>query len=282
MRSSKFYKKFAFLIDVSCSRITHRHRRIISGKLFEIFTCANRKYGIQLKLPERTSKVSPECRSPSGSRSYATLKAVERGDNADSLCLDLAKISIRSWGALNGRDANPIMMLDRAVCSAIRSRGLLLIILLSASGCSRQSQNPRLSSATVIFVCQHGAAKSVIAAAYFNQLAAQRNLNFHAIARGVTPQEDLSSATVAGLQKDGVPFSKEKPQALTPTDVRTAVRVVAFCPLPQSLSGARHLDSFDVLAPTDGYEASRNDIVAHVRKMIEQMSAERGNGMAEE
>jgi arsenate reductase len=37
----------------------------------------------------------------------------------------------------------------------------------------------------VVFVCEHGAAKSVIAAAYFNKLAKERNLPYEAVCRGM-------------------------------------------------------------------------------------------------
>ena len=39
----------------------------------------------------------------------------------------------------------------------------------------------------IIFVCEHGAGKSVIAAAYFNKLAAERGLPDRAIYRGANP-----------------------------------------------------------------------------------------------
>jgi protein-tyrosine-phosphatase len=42
---------------------------------------------------------------------------------------------------------------------------------------------------TIIFVCEHGAAKSVIAAAYFNRFAEQRGLNLRAAARGTNPDD---------------------------------------------------------------------------------------------
>ena len=41
---------------------------------------------------------------------------------------------------------------------------------------------------TVVFVCEHGAAKSVIATAYFNKIAAERGLRARAVYRGVNPQ----------------------------------------------------------------------------------------------
>jgi len=128
-------------------------------------------------------------------------------------------------------------------------------------------------SPTVLFICEHGAAKSVIAAAYFNKLAAERHLNFRALARGTTAQPDLSVSAVSGLQKDEVPFPREKPRKATRQEVQRAVRVVAFCPVPDSLSGPKRLDTSDVPAPDAGYEASRDAIISRVKALIEELAS---------
>ena len=125
---------------------------------------------------------------------------------------------------------------------------------------------------TVVFVCEHGAARSVIAAAWFNKLAAERHLPYVAIARGVAPQDALSTATVAGLKKEGISFPNEKPRALTDVEAAEAVRVVAFCPLPRSAKPTR-LESFEVPAPSDGYDQARDAILIHVRKLIHDLEA---------
>jgi arsenate reductase len=44
----------------------------------------------------------------------------------------------------------------------------------------------------IIFVCEHGAAKSVIAATYFNHLAEKAGSARRAIARGINPERELS------------------------------------------------------------------------------------------
>ena len=44
-------------------------------------------------------------------------------------------------------------------------------------------------SSIVLFVCEHGSAKSAIAAARVNKLARERNLNAHAMSRGPDPEE---------------------------------------------------------------------------------------------
>ena len=46
---------------------------------------------------------------------------------------------------------------------------------------------PSTRDKAVVFVCEHGAAKSVVATAYFNTLAAERGLPFRATFRGTAP-----------------------------------------------------------------------------------------------
>ena len=54
-----------------------------------------------------------------------------------------------------------------------------LIVMVAA-------QTPSRPNPAVVFVCEHGAAKSVIATAYFNKLAAERGLPFRATFRGTS------------------------------------------------------------------------------------------------
>jgi arsenate reductase (thioredoxin) len=93
-------------------------------------------------------------------------------------------------------------------------------------------QNDRASSeGTIVFVCEHGSAKSVVAAAYFNQIANQRGLKLHAIARGTNPDPQISPAAAKGLADDGLEFVA-KPSRLTESDTQKATQIVSFCELP--------------------------------------------------
>src|SRR4051812_13409076 len=90
-----------------------------------------------------------------------------------------------------------------------------------------------VASPVIVFVCEHGAAKSVIATAYFNQLAMERRLPFRATFRGTAPQDDLSVRAVAGLQADGITVPAGKPAAITDGDVANATHIFAIgCTLP--------------------------------------------------
>jgi len=55
---------------------------------------------------------------------------------------------------------------------------------------------------TVIFVCEHGAAKSIIAATYLNKIAIEKGLNLQVFARGTDPDIELSRYAVTGLLED--------------------------------------------------------------------------------
>ena len=57
------------------------------------------------------------------------------------------------------------------------------------------SSRPAAKPETVVFVCEHGSAKSVIAAAHFNHLAAEKGLPYRAIARGCAPQKVRPAAS---------------------------------------------------------------------------------------
>src|SRR5436190_17724408 len=85
-----------------------------------------------------------------------------------------------------------------------------------------QSANAPAKAPSVNFVCEHGAAKSVIATAYFNKLAAERGLPYRATFCGTSPQDDLSTRAVSGLRADGIAIPDEKPSAIASDDVARA------------------------------------------------------------
>ena len=64
---------------------------------------------------------------------------------------------------------------------------VLLLWLVVGSPCLLPSQTPHLSVANshapskVLFVCEHGAALSIVSAAYFNKIAREEHLPFQAI-----------------------------------------------------------------------------------------------------
>ena len=81
---------------------------------------------------------------------------------------------------------------------------------------------------TVLFVCLHGAAKSVLAAADFERLAAARGAPLGAAAAGVEPDPAVSPAVARLLLAEGVDVRGQQPRQVTADDLRAAWRVVSF------------------------------------------------------
>lgn len=125
----------------------------------------------------------------------------------------------------------------------------------------------------VLFVCLHGAAKSVVAAAHFRRLAAARGLPIDAVATGVEPDAVLAPTAVDGLAGEGLAASPARPRPVTLYDLGRATRVVSFgCEV--SLDRGRSADQWDVPAVGDGYRAARDQIAARVERLVSELAAE--------
>jgi protein-tyrosine-phosphatase len=143
-------------------------------------------------------------------------------------------------------------------------------VLLACSGSPARAPE-------VVFVCEHGAAKSVVAAEYFNKLAAEHGLAIRAIARGADPQASPSVSAIRGLRDDGLQPSVTAPRALAASEARAAVRVIAFDCREPAMKALRRMDDCwdDVPATADDYAAARDRIRARVAAMVDQMAAAR-------
>jgi arsenate reductase len=72
--------------------------------------------------------------------------------------------------------------------------------------------------AQVVFVCEHGNVKSLIAASLFEQVAKQRGLPSRAVSLGISPEAKVPPSIVDALRKDGIDTASYKPQPLTSKD----------------------------------------------------------------
>ncbi|MBI3492795.1 MAG: hypothetical protein HY047_13615 [Acidobacteria bacterium] len=125
---------------------------------------------------------------------------------------------------------------------------------------------------TVVFVCEHGAAKSVIATAYFNKIAAERGLRARALYRGVNPQPDLSIGALKGLRDDGLTVADQKPSMIAQTDVDAATVIFAIgCTLPPNAVASGKADTWDDVPEDKGYGATRDAIKRHVEHLIDDL-----------
>ena len=126
---------------------------------------------------------------------------------------------------------------------------------------------------TIVLVCEHGAAKSVIAAAHFNKLARERKLRFHAIARGTHPDQELSPITVTGLLEDGLTPIESVPRELSLADVESAGRIITFCELPEEYEQKARVEQWNGVPPvSENYELARDAIIERINILIITLS----------
>jgi protein-tyrosine-phosphatase len=129
----------------------------------------------------------------------------------------------------------------------------------------------------VLFVCEHGAAKSVIAAAYFNKLASERGIELRAIAAGTSPDPQFNAATVSGLRADGFPPPSGRPRLVESDDVLTAKRVITLgTTLPPTFTSVRPAEWNDTPSVSADYSAARDSIKARVEALLAEFSAKHG------
>ena len=137
-----------------------------------------------------------------------------------------------------------------------------------------QMETPAAKRPRVLFVCLHGAAKSVVGAAHFRKLAAAKGLQIDAAAAGTEPDPELAPKAVKGLAGDGLAAAPARPRPVTLYDLASASRVVSFgCDLT-ARSGVA-IDQWDVPAIADGYDAARDRIVERVERLVTELTGGR-------
>src|SRR3954462_1885795 len=148
-----------------------------------------------------------------------------------------------------------------------------MLIPLAAVGLALTLQSTAPRTPSIVFVCEHSAAKSVVATAYFNKLAAERGLPFRATFRGTSPQDELSVRAVAGLKADGLAVPSGKPSAITDADVAGATHIFAIgCNFPDKAQRSGKAADWSDVPDDQGYPPMRDAIVRHVTELLNALA----------
>lgn len=125
----------------------------------------------------------------------------------------------------------------------------------------------------VLFVCLHGAAKSVIAARHLERLTAGEAFSVEASSAGIEPDPGIPPHVVAGLASDTIDISRAgAPVQVTSPLVGAADLVVSFgCDLAAVSQGGRVITWDDVPAVSDGYAEARDAIVTHLQGLLDEI-----------
>ena len=129
---------------------------------------------------------------------------------------------------------------------------------------------------SVLFVCLHGAAKSVLAAADFRRLAARRGLDITADSAGTEPDPEIAPGVVTALRADGVDVGGSRPRRVTAADTARADRVVTFgCELGEAMPAAVPVEHWlDVPAVSEDPPRARAAIRRHLDRLLDRYVAE--------
>ena len=149
---------------------------------------------------------------------------------------------------------------------------IALMLGVLATSCPAADAPPK----QVLFVCEHGNVKSLMAATYFNELARGQGLPLRAVSRGLAPD----SATVPDFVKtpltaEGFDVNGFRPQALSDDDIAASDRVVAIStslPFGAAVDASKVEQWSDVPAASVDYARARDSIKAHVADLIQRLS----------
>ncbi|MFZ5843924.1 MAG: hypothetical protein ACOY3E_13625 [Pseudomonadota bacterium] len=148
---------------------------------------------------------------------------------------------------------------------------LTALLFLFLSACSNASESKPV---TIVFVCQQGYAKSLVAARHFERKAVAHGLNVQVLARGLTPASSVAPAIVSALANDGFDVAQFRPTALTAADIAAADRIVSFgVDVPEALAITMRVD--DVPALSQDYGAGRDRIDQVLDRLLIELMAER-------
>lgn len=133
-------------------------------------------------------------------------------------------------------------------------------------------------SSTVVFVCEHGTVKSVVALAFFRKLAAERHLPVRAISRGTNLEPAVPDRVRNGLGADFSALGAFVPTALTDDDLKRASMVISF-DRPAVYDRAKQLTravAWDNLpAVSENYAVAADSIRARVKQLVDSLDRAR-------
>jgi arsenate reductase len=154
-------------------------------------------------------------------------------------------------------------------------RLVLLTLVLLVCPSMNQAQQP-VPVERVVFVCEHGSVKSLIAASYFNRGAKERGIPFAAVARGIAPDPTVPGVVQAGMNADGLGVSGFVPRLFRSADLDGVSLVVSFDQDITSEVGTRvpvlHWDKLPGVLVD--YRRGRDAIVARVNELLDSLAKE--------
>jgi arsenate reductase len=151
----------------------------------------------------------------------------------------------------------------------------IMIALSFPLACAAPAKRHESSTSQVLFVCEHGNVKSLMATSYFNQLAQERGLPWRAISRGSAPDSNtVPTAILEGLKGDGFDVSAFHPAAVSTSDISKSRRIITISTALPASVGVPEVtpEKWDDVPPASvNYAESRDSLKAHVKQLFDQL-----------
>ena len=148
---------------------------------------------------------------------------------------------------------------------------LMLSAAVALTGSAQQAgdQAPR----TVLFVCEHGTVRSLLAKVLFDQYASQVGLRMQAMSRGTQADSIVPAWMQLGLGTDHVALGPWRPQPLRLVDLADAAYVVSFDVPLSATAGARGpREQWDGLpSVSKDYANGRDAIKLRVHALVDSL-----------
>lgn len=149
---------------------------------------------------------------------------------------------------------------------------LVLNAAAPIAGSAQQRAAP--PARTVLFVCEHGTVKSLLAKVLFEQYAAQVGLRMQAVSRGTHADSTVPAWMQQGLAADHIALGAWRPLTLRPKDLADAAYIVSF-DVPRGLTagGNAPRDLWDGLpSVSKDYASGRDAIKRRVRALVDSLN----------
>jgi arsenate reductase len=158
------------------------------------------------------------------------------------------------------------------------SRIVTIFAVVLTLGCTGSQSLAQTHDGQVLFVCEHGNVKSLMAVSYFNQLAQERRLPFRAVSRGTAPDSTTVPAPIIqGLRGDGFDVSSFHPSAVRASDISASQRVITIgtaLPTEAQAAAKPKMEQWnDVPAASVDYAAARDSLKKHIQNLVAALEA---------
>ena len=125
-------------------------------------------------------------------------------------------------------------------------------------------------SHTILFLCPHNAAKSVLAAAYCQHLSAQCGIEVQVTSAGTEPDAAASPDVVALLHAEGLDVTHHRPRHVSREELGAAFRVISLgCDVSNLAPPGTLVEHWDdVPSPSQHLALARDVIYTHVERLV--------------